>query len=131
MSSLVVAGFAATPWSLLPNDAMAEEVLLILGTFPDVETARRIGRQLVEERYAACANIIPQIESIYRWQGKVESGSETLVLFKTIVSRYQALATTLRQLHPYEVPEIICLRVEDGLSEYLQWVRESCHPQGP
>lgn len=105
---------------------MPEQVLLVLSTFPDAQTARRICRQLVEERCAACANIIPQIESIFWWEGKVESGGEVLALFKTSIGRYDALETTLRQLHPYEVPEIICLRLEDGLPEYLQWVTENC-----
>jgi periplasmic divalent cation tolerance protein len=105
---------------------MSEEVLLVLSTFPDVETARRISRQLVEERCAACANILPQVESIYWWEGKVENGNETLVLFKTSADRYKALETTLRQLHPYEVPEIIALPLAAGLSAYLSWVTKNC-----
>ncbi|MEO8043702.1 MAG: divalent-cation tolerance protein CutA [Spartobacteria bacterium] len=105
---------------------MADEVLLVLSTFPDAATARRIGRQLVEEKCAACANLLPSVESIYWWEGKVENGNETLVLFKTTPDRYEALETTLRQLHPYEVPEIIAFRVEQGLPEYLRWVSENC-----
>jgi periplasmic divalent cation tolerance protein len=105
---------------------MSEEVLLVLSTFPDVETARRISRQLVEERCAACANILAQVESIYWWEGKVESGNQTLVLFKTSADRYAALETTLRQLHPYEVPEIIALPLDAGLPEYLSWVAKNC-----
>ena len=127
MSSSQEAGFAATPQlALLPNEAMADEALLVFSTFPDVATARRIGRQLVEERCAACANLLPPVESIYWWEGKVESANETLVLFKTSADRYNALETTLRQLHPYEVPEIISFRVEKGLPEYLHWVLMSC-----
>ena len=105
---------------------MSEEVLLVLSTFPDVEIARRISRQLVEERCAACANILPQVESIYWWEGKVESGNETLVLFKTSADRYAALETTLRQLHPYEVPEIVAVPLDAGLPEYLSWVARNC-----
>jgi periplasmic divalent cation tolerance protein len=104
---------------------MADELLLVLSTFPDVATARRIGRQLVEEKCAACANILPQVESIYWWEQKVESANETLVLFKTTADRYEALQTTLRQLHPYDVPEIIAVRIEQGLPEYLRWVSEN------
>jgi len=104
---------------------MAEEVLLVLSTFPDVATARRISRELVEQRCAACANILPQIESIYWWEKKIENANETLVLFKTTLGRYGALETTLNQLHPYEVPEIIAFSVEQGLPEYLRWVVES------
>lgn len=106
---------------------MAVEVLLVLSTFPDAATARRIGRQLVEEHCAACANILGQVESIYWWEKKVESANETLVLFKTTADRYAALETTLRQLHPYEVPEIIALPVAAGLSSYLDWVAADCH----
>jgi periplasmic divalent cation tolerance protein len=105
---------------------MPEEVLLVLSTFPDAETANRISRQVVEERCAACANILPQIESIYWWQGKVESGSEILVLFKTTAGSYATLESKLRQLHPYEVPEIVAVTLGHGLTDYLQWVANSC-----
>ena len=105
---------------------MADEALLVLSTFPDAATARRISRQLVEEKCAACANLLGAVESIYWWEGKVESGNETLVLFKTSAERYDAFQTALRQLHPYEVPEIIALSIERGLPEYLQWVHEIC-----
>ena len=105
---------------------MADNVLLVLSTFPDVATARRIGRQLVEQRCAACANILPQIESIYWWEEKVESAPETVVLFKTTTDRYTALETTLKQLHPYDVPEIIAFTVEQGWPDYLRWVSDNC-----
>jgi periplasmic divalent cation tolerance protein len=110
---------------------MTDEVLLVLSTFPDVATARRIGRELVEQRCAACANILPQIESIYWWEKKIENANETLVLFKTTVGRYGALETTLRQLHPYDVPEIIAFPIEQGLAEYLRWVVESVAIDSP
>ncbi len=105
---------------------MADEALLVLSTFPDAATARRIARQLVENKCAACANLLPPVESIYWWEGKVETGNETLVLFKTTTGRYEALETSLRQLHPYDVPEIIALPVAQGLPEYLRWVSENC-----
>lgn len=105
---------------------MADEVLLVLSNFPDAATARRIGRQLVEDKCAACANLLPAVESIYWWENKIETANETIVLFKTSADRYEALETTLRQLHPYEVPEIIAFRVEQGLPEYLRWVSENC-----
>lgn len=105
---------------------MAGEAILVLSTFPDTSTAERIGRELVEQRCAACASILPGVESIYWWEGKVENAKETLVLFKTTSDRYEALETTLRQRHPYEVPEIIALPIEQGLSEYLRWVSEQC-----
>ncbi len=104
---------------------MADEVLLVLSTFPDLETARRIARHLIDKKCAACANILPSIESIYRWEGKVEEGNETLVFFKTSVSQFEELQRMLLQLHPYETPEIIALAVEAGLPAYLQWVTEN------
>ena len=105
---------------------MDDGALLVLSTFPDASTARRIGRQLVEEHCAACANLLPPLESIYWWEGKLENANETLVLFKTTADRYPALETTLRQLHPYEVPEIIALPIARGLPDYLRWVSENC-----
>lgn len=104
---------------------MGEEILLAFSTFPDIETARRIARQLVTENFAACANVIPVIESIYRWQSKVEQGNETLVLFKTAAARYPAFQEKLKSLHPYDVPEIIACRVDKALPEYLRWVIDS------
>ena len=101
---------------------MAEKILLALSTFPDVEIARRISSQLVTERFAACANIFPSIESVYRWKDKIESGNETLVFFKVSEDRQLAFQDKLRSLHPYDVPEIIFIPVAAGLPEYLQWV---------
>ena len=107
---------------------MNEETLLVCSTFPEIETARRISRQLVTENLAACANIIPALESIYRWQDKIESAQEALVFFKTTAARYTAFQDRLKSLHPYDVPEIICLRIADGLPEYLRWVCAGCSP---
>jgi periplasmic divalent cation tolerance protein len=105
---------------------MANKILLALSTFPDRETAQRISNQLITEKFAACANILPAVESIYRWQGKIETGSETLVFFKLSEDRQSAFQEKLRSLHPYEVPEIIFIPVSDGLPEYLSWVAENC-----
>jgi periplasmic divalent cation tolerance protein len=105
---------------------MADKVLLALSTFPDRETAQRIANQLVTERFAACANILPGVESIYRWKGKIEVGAETLVFFKLSEDRQSAFQKQLRVLHPYEVPEIIFVPVSAGLPEYLRWVVENC-----
>ena len=105
---------------------MAERVLLALSTFPNAEIARRISNQLVSERFAACANILPSVESIYRWKDKIESGNETLVLFKVSEVRQAAFQDKLRSLHPYDVPEIIFVPVTGGLPEYLQWIAENC-----
>ena len=106
---------------------MAEKILLALSTFPDRETAQRISNQLIIEKFAACANILPGIESIYRWKDKIETGNETLVFFKLSEDRQSAFQEKLRSLHPYEVPEIIFVPVSTGLAEYLRWVADSCH----
>ena len=105
---------------------MPEKILLALSTFPDAETARQISDQLVTERFAACANIFPSVESIYRWKDKIESGNETLVFFKLGEDRQSAFQDKLRSLHPYDVPEIIFVPVAGVLPEYLQWVSENC-----
>jgi periplasmic divalent cation tolerance protein len=105
---------------------MAEKIVLALSTFPDAEIARRISNQLVSERFAACANMLPSVESIYRWKDNIESGNETLVLFKLSENRQSAFQDKLRSLHPYDVPEIIFVPVAGGLPEYLQWVSENC-----
>lgn len=105
---------------------MADRILLALSTFPDRETAQRISTQLITEKFAACANILPGIESIYRWKEKIETGSETLVLFKLGEDRQSAFQEKLRSLHPYEVPEIILVPISSGLPEYLRWVIENC-----
>lgn len=105
---------------------MAANILLALSTFPDAETARRISNQLVTEKFAACANILSAIESIYRWKEKIESGNETLVFFKLSEDRQSAFQEKLRSLHPYEIPEIIFVPVSSGLPEYLDWIVENC-----
>ena len=103
-----------------------QKILLALSTFPDRETAQRISNQLVTEKFAACANILPAVESIYRWKEKIETGSETLVFFKVSEDRQLAFQERLRSLHPYEVPEIIFIPVSSGLPDYLRWVAENC-----
>jgi periplasmic divalent cation tolerance protein len=105
---------------------MSKKILLALSTFPDAETARRISNQLVTGKFAACANILPAVESIYRWKEKIENGKETLVFFKVSEDRQLAFQNKLRSLHPYEVPEIIFVSVASGLPEYLQWVADNC-----
>jgi periplasmic divalent cation tolerance protein len=105
---------------------MANKILLALSTFPDRETAQRLAGQLVAEKFAACANMLPSVESVYRWKDKVETGNETLVFFKVSEDRQSSFQEKLRSLHPYEVPEIIFVPVSDGLPEYLSWVAENC-----
>jgi periplasmic divalent cation tolerance protein len=109
---------------------MAEEALIVFSTFGTADEARRVARILVEERLAACANFLPQVESIYRWKGKIETSAETLVLFKTTIDRYWQLEPRLRELHSYEIPEIIAIRAHVGLPAYMRWIDESCLPEG-
>ena len=105
---------------------MSDKIILALSTFPNRETAQRISNQLVTEKYAACANILPAVESIYRWKEKIESANETLVFFKLREDRQSAFQEKLRSLHPYEVPEINFVSVSSGLPEYLRWVVGNC-----
>ena len=105
---------------------MPEKILLALSTFPDAETARRISNELVAGKFAACANILSNLESIYTWKGKIESANETLVFFKLREDRQTAFQEKLQSLHPYEVPEIIVVQVAGGLPDYLRWVADNC-----
>jgi periplasmic divalent cation tolerance protein len=105
---------------------MPDEIVVAFCTFPDAETARRIAREIVELRLAACGNVIPQIHSVYRWQGKIESGDEALAIFKLPAVGYAEFERQLRSLHPYDVPEIISCGIDRGLPEYLRWVTETC-----
>ena len=105
---------------------MSDKILLAISTFPDRETAERVSRQLVTDKFAACANILPGVESIYRWKENIEATHETLVFFKLSENRQPAFQEKLRSLHPYEVPEIIFIPVTSGLPAYLSWVAENC-----
>ncbi|HEY2102269.1 MAG TPA: divalent-cation tolerance protein CutA [Chthoniobacterales bacterium] len=105
---------------------MSEEFAVALSTFPDVDTARRISRELVENALVACASVIPSVESMYFWKDKVEESAEVLVIFKLTAARFAEFSKRLLQLHPYEVPEIIRLGVTEGSPDYLRWISESC-----
>jgi periplasmic divalent cation tolerance protein len=101
---------------------MSTPVVVVLLTAPDPETAERIAQALVEERLAACVNVLPGVRSIYRWQGAVEQASEVLLIAKTQADRSDALAARVRALHPYELPEVVVLPVSGGSEAYLGWV---------
>ena len=100
-------------------------VILVLCTFPDLEKARQIGTVLVEKQLAACVNLLPAVESIYRWEGKVEQASEVLGIFKTTREAYPRFREELAEAHPYDVPEIVALNPEDVAGSYARWVGES------
>ena len=98
-------------------------VLVVLCTFPDVEKARQTGTALVEAQLAACVNLLPGIESIYRWQGKVEEANEVAALFKTTAGCAEILAKRLAEVHGYENPAVTVWPIEHAPAPYVQWVR--------
>jgi len=104
---------------------MAENHIVTLCTVPDRESGERIAHALVEERLAACVNLVPGLTSVYRWQGKVEKEAECLLIIKTGVSRFEVLKQRIKGLHPSEMPEIIALPIIHGDSAYLNWITES------
>jgi len=99
--------------------------LVIFVTASGRDEAARIAETLVSERLAACVNILGQIESIYRWEGKVTNDSETLMIIKTTDDRYDELERRVKELHSYTVPEVIAFRIERGSEGYLNWLRDS------
>jgi periplasmic divalent cation tolerance protein len=98
----------------------------VLVTAPDLKTARRLARVALEARLIACANLVPKIESHYRWQGKLERGSEVLLVLKTTCVRLAALEQLILAEHPYDTAEFIVLPLSGGARRYLDWVRASC-----
>ena len=111
---------------------MNEQFVVAFSTFPDVETARKISRELVNGALVACANVIPAVESIYYWKEKVETSAESLAIFKLTEARYSEFESCLRNLHPYDVPEVVRLNITGGSADYLRWIGESCsHSASP
>jgi periplasmic divalent cation tolerance protein len=105
-----------------------ESIRLVLCSFPDLVSARQIGTLLVERQLAACVNLLPGAESIYHWQGKVESAPEALALFKTTEALRPTLEEALAEAHPYEVPEIIAIHPDAVAGPYRAWLLESLRP---
>jgi periplasmic divalent cation tolerance protein len=100
-------------------------IVVVLVTASGLEEARRIGQTLVEERLAACANVVGPITSIFRWDGRVQEEAEHLLLVKARRADVERLAARVRALHSYEVPEVVALDVVGGAAPYLAWVREA------
>lgn len=98
------------------------EAMVVLCSFPDAEKARQIGTHLVEKQHAACINVLPAIESIYSWEGKLCHEQEVLLIIKTNRCAFPVMSRELTSLHPYEVPEIVALPVVDGSAPYLSWL---------
>jgi periplasmic divalent cation tolerance protein len=110
------------------GDSMPEarpQARIVLTTAANPEEAARLARVVVEERLAACATLVPGVESVYRWKGEVETASETMLLIKTGRDQLAALEMRLRELHSYETPEFLVLEVESGSPPYLNWLMEN------
>ncbi|MEQ1581082.1 MAG: divalent-cation tolerance protein CutA [Steroidobacteraceae bacterium] len=105
-----------------------EEVLLVVVSCPDGETAARLATTLVKEGLAACVNQLPDVTSTYLWEGQLQTTTECLLLAKTARARLATLARRVHDLHPYELPEVIALPVCGGSQRYLDWVRQSVSP---
>jgi periplasmic divalent cation tolerance protein len=99
-----------------------EQPLLVLTNLPDTDTAKAIARQIVERRLAACVNMLPQVKSVYQWNGAVEEANEITLLIKTTQGRYADLEAAIKAAHPYDVPEIIATPIVQGLPQYLDWI---------
>jgi periplasmic divalent cation tolerance protein len=99
-----------------------EDALVVLVTAPSPEKAAELARALVEERLAACGNVVPAIRSIYRWEGKIHDDAEALLVLKTTRGRFEALRERVIALHPYDVPEVLALPVAAGSAPYLAWL---------
>lgn len=98
---------------------------IVFTTLPSAEQAAALARTLVEEGLAACGNVVPAVRSIYRWQGKLQDDAEALLLLKTRADLVAALESRLRELHPYEVPELLAVAVDAGFRGYLDWIEGS------
>jgi periplasmic divalent cation tolerance protein len=98
---------------------------IVLCTAGSQDEARKIARHLVEQRLAACVNIVPRVESIYRWQERVESSEEWLLLIKTTLKNFPSVRAAIQELHSYELPECVAISIEDGSPGYLEWIDQS------
>lgn len=98
---------------------------IVLCTTDTNGSAKKIAVNLVEHRFAACVNIIPQVKSVYSWQGEIKQDEEFLLIIKTKISRYSELEEQIKKLHPYDIPEIIMLDINQGSKDYLKWIGEN------
>ncbi|HEX6004008.1 MAG TPA: divalent-cation tolerance protein CutA [Burkholderiales bacterium] len=110
------------------SESVAEAVI-VLTNLPDRESAMKLARELVERRLAACVNVLGEISSVYRWQGRVATETEVPLLIKTRRSLYERVEALIAALHPYELPEVVAVPVVRGLAAYLEWVVAETTPQ--
>jgi periplasmic divalent cation tolerance protein len=106
----------------------AQRYCIVLVTAPNLATARKLVRSALEARLVACGNIVPRLESRYWWQGKIERSAEVLILFKAARGTLPRLERVIMDKHPYDTPEIIVLRLDQGSARYLQWIKASVLP---
>ncbi len=99
---------------------------IVLVTAPDLKTARRLAQAALAARLIACANLVPKLESHYRWQGKLEQSAEVLMVMKTTAARLAALEKLVSARHPYDTPEFVVLNLAGGTKRYLAWLAECC-----
>jgi len=112
-----------------PDDVKrAAPFCLALITAPDLKTGRKLAELALQARLAACANIVPKIESHYWWRGRIESGNEVLMVLKTRRARLKALEALVLEHHPYDTPELITVSLQDGTAAYLRWLGSECPP---
>ncbi|MGD9899403.1 MAG: divalent-cation tolerance protein CutA [Calditrichaceae bacterium] len=104
---------------------MKDNAIIVFCTVPSPEIADIIASKIVVNKLAACCNILPGIKSIYRWKGKIESSNELLLLIKSTENNFKRLESEISILHPYEVPEIISVPVQNGLSDYVEWIKQN------
>ena len=102
-----------------------KQYIIALNTCPDKESAEDIARRLVENGLATCVNIVPAVQSIYRWQGKIEQDNEVLLIIKTRQDKFAPLEVLIREHHPYELPEIVAVPIDTSSKEYLNWIDQS------
>jgi periplasmic divalent cation tolerance protein len=127
MIGIIAGQKGCLPVAALSMKKSAGQIFVILVTTANQEEAAKIGKEMVNAKLAACANIIPGVQSIYRWKGKVVKAQETLLILKSTQPRYRALEKAIKAMHTYETPEIIALPVKKGLDRYIGWVRSETH----
>jgi periplasmic divalent cation tolerance protein len=107
-----------------------EQAILVLTNVPDAVTADALARKLVEHRLAACVSRLPGVQSVYRWQGAIETSGEVTLMIKTAQTRYAELETVIKAWHPYQLPEIIALPITEGSPQYLEWIVQETKRDG-
>jgi periplasmic divalent cation tolerance protein len=112
----------------MESESKSREELVVFVTTPSRDQAVAIAKNIVNDRLAACVNIVPAIDSIYRWEGKIARDAETLMIIKTTADSYDALEKRVIELHSYDTPEVIALRINRGSEKYLNWLQTESGP---